>query len=97
MYSFVIFMLGVSCFFYVWVFYLHICLYTSYMNSSVESEEDMGSPRAGITFGCELTCWCWELNLDVLEEQSMFHTLSHWTLLLVNGKVSGIITSKTKI
>ena len=64
---------------------------------SVESEEDMGSPRAGITDGCELTCGCWELSVGVLEEQSVFHTLSHWTIPLVNGKMSGIITDKTKI
>jgi hypothetical protein len=32
------------------------------------------SPETGVTDSCELPCWCWELNLDPLEEQPVLLT-----------------------
>ena len=36
------------------------------------TEEDIGSPGAGVTDGCEVLCW--ELNLGSLKEQPAFLT-----------------------
>ena len=36
-------------------------------------EEDIGSPRTGVTLGCELPCGYWESNLG-LEEQVLLTT-----------------------
>lgn len=33
--------------------------------------ESVGSPRARVTDDCELPYWCWELNPDPLEKQSV--------------------------
>lgn len=40
---------------------IHACL--------VHSEEDMVSPGAGVTGGCESPCGCWVLKLGPLQEQ----------------------------
>lgn len=38
------------------------------------SEEGITSPGNGVTGGCEMNCWCWELNLDPLQEQLVLLT-----------------------
>jgi hypothetical protein len=46
------------------------------------SEEDIRSTGAGVTDGCE-QCWCWELNRQPLEEQSVLLTIKPFLQALI--------------
>jgi hypothetical protein len=35
----------------------------------IEAEEDIGSPRTGVTEGYKPSCGCWELSLGSVQEQ----------------------------
>lgn len=55
---------------------LSACLYVYHMFALCErrSEEGITFPGNGVTGGCEMNCWCWELNLDPLQEQLVLLT-----------------------
>lgn len=55
---------------------LSACLYVYHMFAWCErrSEEGITCPGNGVTDGCEMNCWCWELNLDPLQEQLVLLT-----------------------
>ena len=42
-----------------------------YVQCLQRPEEGLISPETRVTDGCELLCGCWELNLGLLEEQSV--------------------------
>lgn len=52
---------------------LLVCLYVYHMFAWCERRSEVGitSPGNGVTGGCEITCWCWELNLDPLQDQQV--------------------------
>lgn len=55
-------------------FFNSVCVYINgsctYMSEYPRNpEEDVGSPGAGVTGGCELQCGCWKLNEGPLQQQ----------------------------
>lgn len=49
-------------------YFLKSCVCTMCMTGASRSEGDTGSPGSGVTDVCESPCWCWDLNLDPLQE-----------------------------
>jgi hypothetical protein len=63
----------------VWVSCLHcVSVYKACAWWLWRPEESTGSPRTGVTDGCELPCGCWGLNLGPSQEQWMLLTMSHF-------------------
>lgn len=56
------------------MFCLHVCLYTMCLQCPQRPGEGVRFPETRITDGCEPTCWCWESNLDHLEQQPVLLT-----------------------
>lgn len=67
----------------VGVCYLHVCLYTLSMKFWWRPGEAVRSSGTGLPDRCEAPGRCWELNLDLLQEQPALFTseLSLQTLL----------------
>lgn len=58
------------------VIYLYgFCLYVFHMHAMyLEARGNIGSPRTGLTGGCELPCGCRELKSGPLEDQLVSST-----------------------
>lgn len=51
------------------------CLCTTCVLGAFQDQKGaLDSSRTGVTDSCELSCWCWELNLYSLEEQPVLWT-----------------------
>lgn len=59
----------------VWMFGLHICLFTICMQKPTEVRRGMRSAGTGVTNGCEPQYGCWESSPGSLEEQLVLLTL----------------------
>lgn len=56
------------------LYYLQICLGTTFRKCSKRPKEVIKSPGARVTDNCEPPCQCWWLNLGPQEEQTLFLT-----------------------
>jgi hypothetical protein len=54
--------------------YLHACICALCVQGLKRSAEGVRSFGTRVTDGCELLCGCWELNLDLLQEQLVLLT-----------------------
>lgn len=66
-------------FIYLYFLFINVlpaCTYVLCVNiwCSWVPEEVIVCPGTRVTNGCELLCWCWELNLDPLQEQNIILT-----------------------
>lgn len=52
-------------------FSLHRCMCTTFISGALEVKEGIMSSGTRVTDHCELSCRCWELNLDSLENQPL--------------------------
>lgn len=43
-----------------------------HVHSAQGGQKRASDPETGVTDSCEQPYWCWELNMVLLEEQSMF-------------------------
>jgi hypothetical protein len=48
----------------IWVFYLHICMCTSYVTGACGGQKTGSDPETRVTDDCKPPCNCWELNLS---------------------------------
>jgi hypothetical protein len=63
----------VNYYYYYYYYYftcigpLPACICTTFI--CLVPSEGVKPPDTGVTYSCELPCWCWELNIGPLEEQ----------------------------
>jgi hypothetical protein len=68
---------------YLCLFYVYRCLPTCIYSDHVciwyppKAQEGAMSPRTRLTDVCEPPCWCWEQNLDPLQEKQALTPPSH--------------------
>lgn len=51
-----------------------MCMSMYHVHSAQGGQKRASDPETGVTDSCEQPYWCWELNMVLLEEQSMFLT-----------------------
>jgi hypothetical protein len=61
------------------ILHVCVCVYLNELNHMhawclCRSEENIRSPVTIVTDGCDITCVCWELNIDPLQEHQVLLT-----------------------
>lgn len=63
-----------GCYEHTWVFWLRVCLYSTFVPGAHRGQKTIKSPW-NWNYTCQLLCGCWESNLGLLAEKPVFLTV----------------------